>query len=807
MAGILMVARSAMRRRAGSLVAIALVIGIAGAAVLVSAAGARRTATSLDRFRDTTLASDVELDIEAATPEQLAELRHDPSVEQVGVLRQIMLAPPGADDRGEYLPAANAVDASFGRDVDRPRVIEGRRADPSRVHEIEISEKFASTFGLAVGDDLELGSYSPEQIELGKRGEVVGPPAGPEVRFRVVGIVRRPLDLGVAGAGGGVLIPTPAFHERYQDEIGGFVDALLRVRARDGDAGVPDVIRAARKIFRDDLFSTIGVSDETQGVSDAIDVLTTALWAFAAIAALAGATTIGIILVRQLGAASRDHATLAAIGLTSGQRALSTLAVAVPAAVGGAVLAVVLAALASPLFPFGVARDAEPDPGFRLDLQVLGLGVVAIVGFALLVGGLAAWRDARWSTRDREVPSPMRPSTTARLAASAGASPSLTTGLRMALEPGRRATAIPVRSALLGATLGTLGVTAVLVFGASLDHLAATPKLYGWGWDTTVEPNAQPIPRASGKCGDVDTAITDDRQLGSVAAVCLEGVEVDGRPVTGWFPRPLRGTVTPSIVTGRAPAARGEVALGKATLDAIGKGVGDTVRVRGGTTTDDFEIVGQVVLPHLSEEDTDPIAEGAFFARGVIDNLFEPIASPNLYVLANFADSVDIDALPRRGDGAWVLASGWGTRPAPPSEIERIEQVDDLPIYLGLLLAFLGAASVAHVVAVGVRRRRRDLAVLRAVGFSRRDVRATIAYQATALTLVSLVVGIPVGFVVGRTVWSAVADGIGVASELSVPTLALVGMALSALVVVNVIGAIGAVAAIRDRPAQVLAVE
>jgi len=61
--------------------------------------------------------------------------------------------------------------------------------------------------------------------------------------------------------------------------------------------------------------------------------------------------------------------------------------------------------------------------------------------------------------------------------------------------------------------------------------------------------------------------------------------------------------------------------------------------------------------------------------------------------------------------------------------------------------------------------------------------------------------------VVGRIVWSAVADGIGVASELSVPALALVGMALSALVVVNVIGAIGAMAAIRDRPAQVLAVE
>ena len=47
------------------------------------------------------------------------------------------------------------------------------------------------------------------------------------------------------------------------------------------------------------------------------------------------------------------------------------------------------------------------------------------------------------------------------------------------------------------------------------------------------------------------------------------------------------------------------------------------------------------------------------------------------------------------------------------------------------------------------------------------------------LAAVALVVGIPLGFVVGRVVWAAVADGIGVATEISVPILALIGMALS----------------------------
>ena len=126
------------------------------------------------------------------------------------------------------------------------------------------------------------------------------------------------------------------------------------------------------------------------------------------------------------------------------------------------------------------------DLGFRIDALVLGLGLLAVVSFVLIVAAAAAWRVARSVAGDHDARGVRRPSAVARSAASAGAPPTVTAGLRMALEPGRGPTAVPVRSAFLGAAVGTVGIVAVLVFSASLDHLVATPRLYGWSWDTAV---------------------------------------------------------------------------------------------------------------------------------------------------------------------------------------------------------------------------------------------------------------------------------------------------------------------------------
>jgi ABC-type lipoprotein release transport system permease subunit len=57
-----------------------------------------------------------------------------------------------------------------------------------------------------------------------------------------------------------------------------------------------------------------------------------------------------------------------------------------------------------------------------------------------------------------------------------------------------------------------------------------------------------------------------------------------------------------------------------------------------------------------------------------------------------------------------------------------------------------------------VRRRRHDLAVLRALGMTPRQSRAVILTQSSVLAVVGLVFGVPLGVAAGRTLWRVVAD-------------------------------------------------
>ena len=307
-------------------------------------------------------------------------------------------------------------------------------------------------------------------------------------------------------------------------------------------------------------------------------------------------------------------------------------------------------------------------------------------------------------------------------------------------------------------------------------------------------------------CGDVEVPAIEDPVFSEVGAVCRESIEVGGQPAQGWSFTNLKGSIEPTIVAGRAPVAPDEVALGRDLLDSTGKAIGDTVRIDGERGRQ-FRIVGQAVVTALESIDSDPIAGGATFTGEGFARIFPRISEPNANILARFAPGVDPNGFDRTPTGEWQLDDAVGVGPILPVEVARLRQVDRLPLVLAGLLGLLAVVAVGHAVVLAIRRRRRELAVLRTIGFTSRHVRASIAYQATILTGLGLAFGIPLGIVVGRLVWRLVADGLGVAPEFSIPWFAVAAVVVAALVIANLIAALAANASVHERPAVVLSTE
>ena len=92
------------------------------------------------------------------------------------------------------------------------------------------------------------------------------------------------------------------------------------------------------------------------------------------------------------------------------------------------------------------------------------------------------------------------------------------------------------------------------------------------------------------------------------------------------------------------------------------------------------------------------------------------------------------------------------------SSLQHTRKSRELPLILAGLFGLVALATLVHVLVTSVRRRRRDLAILRTIGFTRRQIVATIAWQATTIAVIALLIGVPLGFLVGRFTWALFAD-------------------------------------------------
>jgi ABC-type lipoprotein release transport system permease subunit len=802
MAAVWTLARARLRARWRSLLGLALLVGVASGAVMAAAIGARRTDTAYARLLEATLADDVEVEVGGFDdPGFLDRVGRLPQVAELGLESIVLLAPAMPGDPREYawgtrLISMISVDGRVGRTVNRPLVVAGHLPDPDRADEVGISESLARRWGLRPGGTLRLRAATPEQVPSLLTGEEAVP-AGPALALRVAAVQRLPDDVAIGTLEAeGFISLTPAFYQVYRDTVAVFPPAA-RVRLERGQADVAAFAAATRRLAGANAEISVSPrADLTRLVEEGTRVQAVALVLFAALAAVAALVVVGQSLARELLLASTGQETVRALGASRGQLLAAAMLPIALVGAAGALAGAGIAALASPLMPMGLALRAEPDPGFSVHLAGVALGTVATL--VLVAGRVAvpAWRLAGQRPYRPDATGPAASSSTlADRAAQAGLPPSSVAGLRMALEQGRGPRAVPVRTSLVGITAGIVALTAAVTFAASLDRLLGTPRLYGWNFDAVAgdwqldDPTTHRPPW-----------LAANPHVGAYSAVWFSEVRVDGAVVGAASFDTTGGRVFPTLIEGREPSGPDEVVLGATTLRRLGLRLGQTVRVEAGRPAA-MRIVGRSAL---ITTDTENAGDGAILTIEGLRRLEPARGSGYGSFYVRYAPGADPEAaqqsLRRLPSGA-VQVIGF---PRPPPAVENLGRVDGLPGVLAGLLALLAAAALAHLLVTSVRRRRRDLAILKSLGFVRGQVSAAVAWQATTVALLALAVGLPLGIALGRWTWSLLVDRIGLGAGPVTPGPALRAGVAGTVLVANLVAAWPGRVAARTRPAVAL---
>jgi len=221
-------------------------------------------------------------------------------------------------------------------------------------------------------------------------------------------------------------------------------------------------------------------------------------------------------------------------------------------------------------------------------------------------------------------------------------------------------------------------------------------------------------------------------------------------------------------------------------------------------------IVGSATLPAIGRSQelhpsmgTGAVLDSAVINKGLYDTLLENLVVSDIdMVLVRLRPGTTpdegravMDQAALTGDKVYrALPNGEGEGISMtvlavqyPAEIINYRSIGDIPLFLSLGFALGVVIAFAFTVVSLVRRRRRDLALLKTLGFTRRQLSECIAWQASATVLTGLAVGIPLGVLAGRWLWDEFARQIYAVPFATIPTVSLVVLAAGALVVANVI--------------------
>lgn len=754
-----MIARAQGRRRWRAVVALTLFVGLAGGLAIALVAGARRSSTVVDRFFSTQTAYQLSVVPQAWGPTR-AQLLQVPGVRRAVPAAYVATSVVGTD--GEIVGGTNGQALDFTSFDPTFQVLQGAIPGAADRTGVIVNPAFVRAYGKTVGDTVRLRMFGLEQGDQVQAG--VYEPDGPEYAFRIRAVARTPDDIAgngmrsvgnsAYGTDSAVGIPY-AWYDAHQSEFLAFGgidnlqldpgtsraavgDALARLTP-DGDD--PAVVLPPQVTLRSESLQT------------PVRVETAALLLLGIGVALVGAITAALVVRAEQRLHDDDAPVVRALGGTRHQLGLVAVARVLPVAVGGTVLAVAVGLALSARFPIGIGRQIELDPGFRLDGMVVAIGA-ALAVLAVLVPAYAFGRP-----RPVRAPTPRRPRSLAAWLGRSGAPTDATIAAHLAFDRGPTARRTPSRVAIGGGAILLAIVTAIGVYLSGVDHVFTSPPAHGWSWNAAVgNTNFTLAPDTASKlAGDRRVAASTDAEYGAAT--------VDGKYAEFLVYDPA-GSAPPGVLAGRLPERADEVALGALTMRKTGASIGSTVELSFvvGDSGDipppqRFTVVGKALAPVFGDADVGDVGILSFAGA---ESLGAP-TDPQLVLtrLRSGRSAAGIAALDR--DFTEEIATD-----IVPARVVTIHRVRALPM-AGLAVAgAMGLFVLAYALALSVRVRSRDLAVLRALGLPVRRVRRVLAWLGAIFAAGIVTVGIPLGVLLGSAVWRSVASGLGVATTIEV---------------------------------------
>lgn len=790
--------------------ALVLLLGLVGGLAMGSVAAARRTQSAFPAYLASTNPSDLTVlsglygvsgsrGYDPALLARIAALPHVRHVSSYAGLNAAILSGSGAIAAGGYQGLSGSVDGEFFTQ-DRVTVVRGRMPSPDRADEAVIDAK-GTPGNVRVGMVAPISFFTNAQEaspDFGKR------PVKPylTVNVTIVGKViysseEAQDDVDTLRDGGALF--TPALARRLAGCCASFTQTAVQIDRGTSVAATEASIQAL--LPRGFPIEFYVASLTAARAERAIEPTSIALAVFGGIAALAALIIAGQVIGRQLRIDAGDLSTLRALGATPAVTVGDGLPGIFCAIVAGSLLAAAVAVALSPLGPLGAVRAVYPYPGAAFDWTVLAGGAALLIAVLTLAAVVMAYRRS-----PHRAPRPGYSRTGAaavvRAARSSGLPAPAVEGIRLALDSGAERSRVPVRAAILGTVLAMIVTVATVTFGASLQTLVSRPALYGWNWSYVLSSGITYIPR------DRAAALLDrDPGVAAWTGIYYATARIDGQtvPVIGMSPG---APVGPPLLSGHTLAGAGQLVLGPATLRLLGKQVGDEVTVRDGATRSfRLRVVGTATLPSIGIQGTLHTEMGV---GAVLPYQLIPGASPSApnEILVTLRPGANPGAERAALQRLVPAAEGGVVIPVQrPAEIVDYRSMGTTPLLLAAALALGAVSSLALTLLTSVRRRRRELALLKTLGFTRRQLAMTVAWQSATAVAIGTAVGVPLGIAAGRYLWDLFARQISVVPEPAVPGLTLVLICLGALLIANLVAAVPGRVAARTPAAALLRAE